>query len=591
MPSADQHQQEENEENEEEERRLEQQALDAHDKDDARIMTMELPLDSLAATASSFASVSGILVERRQTDHSNEHDDDSSKNNKKQSTSYFECAPISLLPNAFPKSAFVQAQTVAPWFNILVEQTSHNLDFLERTLQPVLEADPFTAQLLKLYKQIYFNDNDNDNNKFARQADRLGLFRSDYMLHPSAGGLKQVELNTIAASFGALSTRVAALHRHLTTTSATDEAVQTFLQHNKQAVLKHTGTTTTTTASADGVPENPALERLAHALHVAAQQFETRFQPLQKPIVLFVVQPGETNTVDQRLLEFQLTQAHGWTVVRKSLSELAQIAKVDSETGLLTLVETNNNNSKTTSQTVAVVYYRAGYAPTDYFGESEWKARTILEQSVATKSPSLGYHLVGTKKVQQALARPGVLESLLQPTATVTADQITNEAIPALRAVFAGLYTLGPDMVEDDYRAVQDILVHGQDSKYVLKPQREGGGYNFYGKQMEERLRLHITDLDKPSPTVDHSVLGEFILMERLFPPEQRAVLLRSGQVEGSGPSISELGCFGTIVTSHDGTVVHNEYAGFLLRTKFSHVDEGGVAAGFATLSSPYLVE
>jgi len=83
--------------------------------------------------------------------------------------------------------------------------------------------------------------------------------------------------------------------------------------------------------------------------------------------------------------------------------------------------------------------------------------------------------------------------------------------------------------------------------------------------------------------------LGEYILMERLFPPVQEAILLRSGKVEGSGDTISELGCFACVVASSDGEILHNEYAGFLLRTKFSNVDEGGVASGFATLSSPYL--
>jgi glutathione synthase len=85
--------------------------------------------------------------------------------------------------------------------------------------------------------------------------------------------------------------------------------------------------------------------------------------------------------------------------------------------------------------------------------------------------------------------------------------------------------------------------------------------------------------------------LGEYILMERLFPPSQTSILLRGGVVEGSGETVSELGCYGTILVSHDGRdVLHNEYAGFLLRTKFESVDEGGVASGFATLSSPYLV-
>merc|ERR1712157_97851 len=104
--------------------------------------------------------------------------------------------------------------------------------------------------------------------------------------------------------------------------------------------------------------------------------------------------------------------------------------------------------------------------------------------------------------------------------------------------------------------------------------------------------------------------LGEFILMERLFPPQQQAILLRSGRVEGAGASVSELGCFGTILVAgkeeeakqqqqeqhssaggddEEAIIIHNKYSGFLLRTKFANVDEGGVASGFATLSSPYL--
>lgn len=56
---------------------------------------------------------------------------------------------------------------------------------------------------------------------------------------------------------------------------------------------------------------------------------------------------------------------------------------------------------------IAVVYFRAGYAPGDYFGRAEWDARLKLERSTAIKSPSIGYHLAGTKKVQQVLAQEG----------------------------------------------------------------------------------------------------------------------------------------------------------------------------------------
>ena len=219
----------------------------------------------------------------------------------------------------------------------------------------------------------------------------------------------------------------------------------------------------------------------------------------------------------------------------------------------------------------------------------EWLARERLERGIATKCPCLGYHLAGTKKVQQELARPGVVEHFFPEN-----DGDDNAAAARLiRTAFAGLYSLGADANDEDMRAVREVLLHGGEGRYVLKPQREGGGYNFYGKQLADKLRSNCTiinGVDEDAPTFQLSpALSEFILMERLFPPQQRAILLRNGRVEGSGMTISELGCFGTIVVSGEGDVIHNEYAGFLLRTKFSGVDEGGVASGFATLSSPYL--
>jgi len=49
-----------------------------------------------------------------------------------------------------------------------------------------------------------------------RQSLALGLFRSDYMVHGSDEGLqvKQVEFNTIASSFGGLSSQTSLLHKY-----------------------------------------------------------------------------------------------------------------------------------------------------------------------------------------------------------------------------------------------------------------------------------------------------------------------------------------------------------------------------------------
>ena len=56
-----------------------------------------LPLDLLASTANAYCSAKGIQVERKNDDGS----------------SYFQSAPVSLLPNAYPETAFEQAVQVA----------------------------------------------------------------------------------------------------------------------------------------------------------------------------------------------------------------------------------------------------------------------------------------------------------------------------------------------------------------------------------------------------------------------------------------------------------------------------------------------
>ncbi len=54
----------------------------------------------------------------------------------------------------------------------------------------------------------------------------------------------------------------------------------------------------------------------------------------------------------------------------------------------------------------------------------------MMEKSKAIKSPSISYHLAGTKKVQQELAKPGVLERFLEDP----------KEVRMIREVFTGLY-------------------------------------------------------------------------------------------------------------------------------------------------------
>lgn len=114
---------------------------------------------------------------------------------------------------------------------------------------------------------------------------------------------------------------------------------------------------------------------------------------------------------------------------------------------------------------------RAGYSPSDYLGSTEWSARLKVELSYAIKCPNIAYHLAGTKKVQQALSVPGELEKFMSPTDCV-----------ALRQVFAKQYSLDPkdSSCEDVERTKQEAIAHPE--LYVMKPQREGGGNNFYNE-------------------------------------------------------------------------------------------------------------
>ncbi|KAL3971134.1 glutathione synthase [Sarotherodon galilaeus] len=83
------------------------------------------------------------------------------------------------------------------------------------------------------------------------------------------------------------------------------------------------------------------------------------------------------------------------------------------------------------SKQVAVVYFRNGYMPDNYTSEQSWDARLLMERSRAVKCPDISAHLAGTKKVQQVLARPGVLERFFP-------DQ--PQAVQQIRATFADLY-------------------------------------------------------------------------------------------------------------------------------------------------------
>ncbi|KAG5541326.1 hypothetical protein RHGRI_021233 [Rhododendron griersonianum] len=496
-------------------------------------------------------------------------------------------APIALLPMSFPENHWKQACEVSPIFNELIDRVSLDGEFLQESLSRTKMVDAFTSRLMDIHSQMLENG--------KREEIRLGLHRSDYMLDEQTKLLLQIEINTISASFPGLGSLVSELHR-LRETSSCFNCSCLFCRSLLNQYKEQLG------LDSRRIPRNAAVNGFAEALAKAWEEYSN-----PRAVVMFVVQTEERNMYDQHWLstEFpfscfpQLCNTYDVTTIRKTLAEIDEQGVLQPDGTLLV-----------GDQAIGVIYFRAGYAPTDYPSESEWRARLLMEQSSAIKCPSISYHLAGTKKIQQELAKPNVLERFLE----------NKDDIAKIRKCFAGLWSL------DDSDIVKDAIERPE--FYVMKPQREGGGNNIYGDDVRKSLlRLQEEGAEENAA---------YILMQRIFPTIAPTYLMRDG-ICHKDHAMSELGIYGAYLRcvacakfcdfSFEGASMHilssfylssktcqfcsfvclqhfnsvrnrirnkenvimNEQCGYLMRTKVSSSNEGGVAAGFAVLDSVYL--
>lgn len=246
-------------------------------------------------------------------------------------------------------------------------------------------------------------------------------------------------------------------------------------------------------------------------------------------------------------------------------------------------------NSISHSETfeISTIYFRAGYTPNDYPTPSHYATRKLLERSLAIKCPSIPLQLAGGKKVQQVLTNPGVLESFLTPSEPASrGDQVFAEKdLADIRATWVEMWGLDEPGGYD--------RAHDTHMNLVLKPQREGGGNNIYKSSIP-------TFLDK-LPEGERSA---WIAMQLIQPPKGGREstgnwLVRAGGAEEGAVQaevVSELGIFGWALFGKEGedakkVNVEEKEAGWLLRTKGTESDEGGVAAGFSVLDSLLLID
>ncbi|KAK4046683.1 Glutathione synthetase [Microbotryomycetes sp. JL201] len=490
-------------------------------------------------------------------------------------------APYSLLPSPFPQQLYNRALELQPLYNALYAHVTVADDFLKTVVgQTVARVDDFQRRLYQIWTQVVHDG--------IKQPLHLGLFRSDYLIDaPTSAGLatagnatiKQVEFNTISASFGCLATKVADLHRHvwpyLALTGAYPDVPE--LQPSR-------------------IPRNQALQGLAAGLAAAHRAYGQ-----DSARVLMITQDNERNAFDQRPLEYELLQTHAVRMLRIPLSSLRTSLRL-SPSGQLLL---QHSHSSPDPIEISVVYWRTGYAPTDYYTENEWNTRLLVERSLAIKCPTIALQLAGCKKVQQVLAEPGELDrfvdrgstfSQLQPPPIACLDRASHK--PLLESSFTNLYPM--DDTELGKQALR--LAYTMPDRFVLKPQREGGGNNIYRSDIPRALdemarrdeeaegQAHSGDASRPKEREG------FILMDLINPPDAQSIMVKAGEGKGVvSDVISELGVYGVCLFKSGGAnggaeVLVNETVGSLLRTKGKDSNEGGVAVGFSVIDSVTLI-
>jgi glutathione synthase len=349
---------------------------------------------------------------------------------------------------------------------------------------------------------------------------QLFLSRNDFL--PTGPDLapRQVEINLIAAALGPSSQRVNEMHR--------------VLYHESDLADRILPT----------APGRLQVDLLARAWSLYGD-------PAAR--ILFLVPDDETNIFEQVGMASSLTLEHGVPVLRCTLEELGREGQL------------REGDLWFRGRRVALAYFRVGYVPAHYRRPEAWRARRLLEESSAISVPSIAAQLANFKKIQQRLGVPGVLRRFL-----------ADDEARALETTFATMaHPLEKVSWQGREAPARELALAWPDG-WVLKPQREGGRNNLFGRQMVEQLgRLSPAEAEA------------WVLMEFLRPVPFPCRRLVDGRIHND-PCVCEVGIYGGWLAAGDGLgePLVNSVLGYLVRTKEHTVLEAGVVGGFASLDS-----
>lgn len=444
--------------------------------------------------------------------------------------------PITLMPSPFPARLYAMCLGIHPTMSKLMYKLATNLPYMEESLRDIIQVDDFTKNLLWVQQLVEREGNAQPITSCINRSDYLlDLFKCE-KTDENRLGIRQVEINAIASSMSPHSFKVHNLHGFLT---------------NKYDLTIYEGMRK---------PQNNSLQFIAAEL---VNLFDLYGR--SDCFVLLINEPRSVNFGEHFAIEYEVNlKRPDVKFLRRSFKDLVGTIKLGPNKELI----------MDDRYEIALVYFRYGYDPSNYNFEYAWEIRLMLERSKAIKCPSISYHVSGIKKFQQLLCNQNQLERFLDRSEAIEMTKVMCQFWPVDSATPEGRKGF-----ETGLRDFQNL---------VLKPQREGGGHNMYGCDIKNYLQT----------IVDSEERQQYILMQKINAPSERNWLLHSddkqeedlSRLESPQQLISELGIYGSIV-SNGKSIISNESAGYLVRTKKSGVNEGGVIAGYSGISSIVLFD
>lgn len=439
--------------------------------------------------------------------------------------------PSIIYPSPIVKSFFDKISFYQIAFNKIIDKLSRDQPYLEEILTPIAEKDEFVKKNLELSKKAAAFEH--------KQNIQLGIFRNDYMVDKNKKFIYQIEYNTIAATMGLFSDGLKKFYKYFST-----KYPEIFAKYLNKADKQ--------------VPteKEDTIETFCASMIEAIKLFSK--EDYQNTLVIFVVQEGEKNIYDQRAVENELWNKYKVKSRRLTLNEIAKNCSTDEQSNILL-----------DGKKISLFYFRACYTEKDYKDEESWKGREMIELSTAIKCPNINTFLTTFKVFQYELTKPEILKKYLNE------ELIIND----IMRFFVKLYYVRDMDNEKQKELFTNILSNLEN--FVVKPQKEGGGNNYYGEKIKELI---------PNAEVEPSdQLSSAIIMEKINPPEYETVALIEGAAKVM-TCVSEFSSYGVVLSDGQNYIL-NKSVSFLVRTKDKTSQEGGVIVGVSSIDIPCFVD